>query len=146
MTDPLGQSQVLPYIINLNKENYNFHLISFEKPDRFKKNKSLTKKICLDNNIKWHPLKFTKNPPFLSTISNLFRMKKLAKKLNNKHNFSLIHCRSYISSLVGLNFKRLYGIPFLFDMRGFWADERVDGGLWNLKNPFYKFNGGFSKI
>jgi glycosyltransferase involved in cell wall biosynthesis len=138
MTDPLGQSQVLPYIINLNKENYNFHLISFEKPDRFKKNKSLTKKICLDNNIKWHPLKFTKNPPFLSTISNLFRMKKLAKKLNNKHNFSLIHCRSYISSLVGLNFKRLYGIPFLFDMRGFWADERVDGGLWNLKNPFYK--------
>lgn len=37
MTDPLGQSQVLPYIINLNKENYNFHLVSFEKPDRLKK-------------------------------------------------------------------------------------------------------------
>jgi hypothetical protein len=46
MTDPLGQSQVLPYIINLTKENYNFHLVSFEKPDRFKKNKSLIKKIC----------------------------------------------------------------------------------------------------
>ena len=26
----------------------------------------------------------------------------------------------------------------LFDMRGFWADERVEGGLWNLKNPIYK--------
>ena len=23
-------------------------------------------------------------------------------------------------------------------MRGFWADERVDGKLWNLKNPLYK--------
>lgn len=23
-------------------------------------------------------------------------------------------------------------------MRGFWADERVDGMLWNLKNPLYK--------
>lgn len=22
-------------------------------------------------------------------------------------------------------------------MRGFWADERVDGGLWKLKNPIY---------
>ena len=54
------------------------------------------------------------------------------------HNFSLIHCRSCISSLVGLRFKRMYAIPFLFDMRGFWADERIDGGLWNLKNPIYK--------
>ena len=23
-------------------------------------------------------------------------------------------------------------------MRGFWADERVEGGLWNLKNPVYR--------
>jgi hypothetical protein len=46
MTDPLGQSQALPYITNLSKENYIFHLVSFEKPDRFKKNKSLIKKIC----------------------------------------------------------------------------------------------------
>jgi glycosyltransferase involved in cell wall biosynthesis len=23
-------------------------------------------------------------------------------------------------------------------MRGFWADERVDGGLWNLKNPVFR--------
>ena len=24
------------------------------------------------------------------------------------------------------------------DIRGFWADERVDGGMWDLKNPLYK--------
>jgi glycosyltransferase involved in cell wall biosynthesis len=30
------------------------------------------------------------------------------------------------------------GVKFLFDMRGFWADERVDGKLWNLSNPVYK--------
>ena len=138
MTDPLGQSQVLPYIINLTKENYNFHLVSFEKLDRYTENHSLIEKICLENNIQWYPLRYNKKPPLLSTIFDLYKMKKLAKKLHFKHGFSLIHCRSYISSLVGLNFKRLYGIPFLFDMRGFWADERVDGGLWNLKNPFYK--------
>ncbi len=33
--------------------------------------------------------------------------------------------------------KRRWGTRFIFDMRGFWADERVDGGLWNLKNPIY---------
>ena len=30
MTDPLGQSQVLPYLSGLSKEGYSFHLISFE--------------------------------------------------------------------------------------------------------------------
>ncbi|MBP7497350.1 MAG: glycosyltransferase, partial [Bacteroidales bacterium] len=32
-----------------------------------------------------------------------------------------------------------YGYGFVFDMRGFYADERVDGALWNLKNPLYKW-------
>tara|TARA_B100000768_G_scaffold107516_1_gene99797 strand:- start:2491 stop:3627 length:1137 start_codon:yes stop_codon:yes gene_type:complete len=138
MTDPLGQSQVLPYIINLSKEDYKFHLISFEKPDRYSKYNSSIEKICFENKIEWYPLKYNKKPPFFSTIFDFFKMRKLAKELNVKHNFSIIHCRSYISSLVGLNLKKLYEIPFLFDMRGFWADERVEGRIWNLKNPFYK--------
>jgi len=29
--------------------------------------------------------------------------------------------------------------PFLFDMRGFWVDERVDSGLWKLNNPLFRF-------
>jgi glycosyltransferase involved in cell wall biosynthesis len=29
-------------------------------------------------------------------------------------------------------------IKFLFDMRGFWADERIDGNIWSLKNPLFK--------
>jgi glycosyltransferase involved in cell wall biosynthesis len=138
MTDPLGQSQVLPYITNLSKKNYKFHLISFEKPDRYSKYNSSIEKICFENKIKWYPLKYNKKPPFFSSIFDFFKMRKLSKELNVKHSFSLIHCRSYIPSLVGLRFKRMYGIPFLFDMRGFWADERVDGELWNLKNPIFK--------
>ena len=138
MTDPLGQSQVLPYIILLSKKNYNFHLVSFEKTDRYSKYHLLIEKICLYNKIQWYPLKYNKKPPLLSTFFDLYKMMKLSKELHIKNGFSLIHCRSYISSLVGLRFKRLFGIPFLFDMRGFWADERVEGDLWNLKNPFYK--------
>jgi len=31
MTDPLGQSQVIPYLEGLSQEGYRFTLISFEK-------------------------------------------------------------------------------------------------------------------
>lgn len=34
--------------------------------------------------------------------------------------------------------KNRYGTRLLFDMRGFWADERVDGNIWRLSNPVFK--------
>ena len=34
--------------------------------------------------------------------------------------------------------KKKYGVKFFNDIRGFWADERVDGGMWNMKNPLFK--------
>jgi glycosyltransferase involved in cell wall biosynthesis len=138
MTDPLGQSQVLPYLVGLTKKGCQFHLISFEKQERFEKFESTIQQICSDAGIVWHPLSYTKKPPLLSTIYDVQRMKKMAHTLHKTHQFDLIHCRSYISALVGMGMKKRYNTKFLFDMRGFWADERVEGGIWNLTNPLFK--------
>lgn len=137
MTDPLGQSQVLPYLVGLSQV-YDFHLISFEKADRYTAHKAVIQQICDENNIVWHPLMYTKRPPVLSTIYDVYQLFRLAKKLDQQLDFKILHCRSYISSLVGLSFKKKHQKKFIFDMRGFWADERVDGGIWNLKNPIFK--------
>lgn len=50
----------------------------------------------------------------------------------------MVHTRPGLPTLVALWMKKKYGLHFLNDVRGFWADERVDGGMWNLKNPVYK--------
>ncbi len=138
MTDALGQSQVLPYIQGLSAKGYRFTLISFEKKERFLKEKDLIQTICDASNIDWKPLFYTKRPPILSTVFDVFRLKKIARKVCEEKKISLVHCRSYISAIVGLFLKKKLKVKFLFDMRGFWADERVDGGIWNLKNPLYK--------
>lgn len=138
MTDPLGQSQVLPYLIGLSKEGYSFHLISFEKEDRFSQHREHIQAICDAAGISWHPLSYTKKPPLFSTIYDVQRMKRLAHKLHKAHTFKIVHCRSYIAALVGLGMKKKFGTKFLFDMRGFWANERVDGNIWNLSNPIFK--------
>lgn len=139
MTDPLGQSQVLPYLIGLSKKEYVFTLVSFEKQERFEKDKAIIQKICADSNIDWKPQFYTKKPPVLSTLKDIWKMNRLAKKIHASKPIQLIHCRSYISALIGLGFKRKQGVKFLFDMRGFWADERVEGNIWNLKNPLFKW-------
>jgi glycosyltransferase involved in cell wall biosynthesis len=138
MTDPLGQSQVLPYLKGLSEKGIEFHLISFEKEERFDKFRDHIQKICDDAGIHWYPLSYTKKPPLLSTIYDVQRMKRLAHTLHRQYTFSIVHCRSYISALVGAGMKKRFGTKFLFDMRGFWADERVDGKIWSLENPVFK--------
>ena len=60
MTDPLGQSQVLPYLVGLSKKGFQFTLISFEKPDRYFQEKSKIEALCIEHNIDWRPLLYTK--------------------------------------------------------------------------------------
>jgi glycosyltransferase involved in cell wall biosynthesis len=137
MTDPLGQSQVLPYLAGLASKGYKITLLSCEKKENWH-HKSTIQTICSVNHINWQPIMYTRNPPVLSTIKDVKKLNKSAEALHQKISFDLVHCRSYIAALVGQRMKKKFKVPFIFDMRGFWADERVDGGLWNLKKPLYK--------
>jgi glycosyltransferase involved in cell wall biosynthesis len=138
MCDPLGGSQVLPYLFGLARRGHDIDLISFEKPERSEQERSAVAQACAAGGIRWHPLAYHKWPPVLSSIYDVIRMGRLAVRLQREHGFDLVHCRSYLAALVGLRLKRRYGLPFIFDMRGFWADERVDGGQWNLSNPVFR--------
>lgn len=138
LTDPLGQSQILPYLSELSSMGCKFTLISFEKPQRYAALRYKIENLCTAANIEWIPLEYTKHPLVLSTLYDIEKLQRKTEELHAKHNFDIIHCRSYVPSLVGLKMKKKHGVPFVFDMRGFWADERVDGRIWNLKNPIYK--------
>lgn len=138
LTDSLGRSQVLPYILGLRELGHSFTIVSCEKPDRFARDKENIQKIVDDAGIKWVPLTYTSSPPVLSTIYDVMQLQKTAERLHSEIPFNIIHCRSYITSIVGLNMKRKHGVRFIFDMRAFYPDERVDGKLWNLKNPVFK--------
>ena len=138
MTDPLGQSQVLPYLKGLAKNGYIIHLVSHEKMTKFNEGKAHIQNICNKAGIFWHPQDYTTGGSLRQTWRQIKRMKKISIYLNEKHNFRIVHCRSYIAALSGINLKRKKGVKFIFDMRGFWADERVDGKIWDLKNPVYR--------
>lgn len=144
LTDPLGQSQVLPYIKGLASNGRSFKVISFEKNKAYYSYQEIFNSIS-SSNIDWIPISYTKQPPILSTIWDVYKLKQKVKNLIRNRKVDVIHCRSYITSLVGLEMKKKHNIPFIFDMRGFWADERVDGGIWNLKNPVFRLVYNFFK-
>ncbi|MCF8275971.1 MAG: glycosyltransferase [Flavobacteriales bacterium] len=138
LTDGLGRSQVLPYIFGLEKSGHHFSIISFEKKEPFKRDGANIQRLVDDAGVRWIPLAYTSSPPIVSTVYDVYQLTKTVEKIYSENPFDIIHCRSYITSLIGLRMKQKYGVKFVFDMRAFYADERVDGGLWNLKNPIFK--------
>lgn len=143
LSDPLGQSQILPYLIGIAKNGYHIHILSCEKISRLQKEEKVIKELIKDLPISWSHINYDENGNSFSRFSYIKQLEKLANTIREKNNIQLIHCRSYLASLIGLKFKRKYHIPFVFDMRGFWADERIDGGIWKKNNLvhqlFYKY-------
>ncbi len=138
LTDPLGQSQVIPYLIGLASAGYSITICSAEKTERFRTLRESTEKLLMENGINWYPKKYSNQIPVISPYVTYRKLRTKVFQLQRAKAFEIVHCRSYIPSLVGLELKRNFGVKFLFDMRGFWADERSEGGIWNLNNPLYQ--------
>lgn len=139
MLEPLGQSQVLAYQERLASE-FELHLLSFEKPSDWKNVEARARisKRLSDAGIYWHPRRYHKRPSALATAYDILVGIVSGAFLVVRYRLRVLHARSYVPSVMALALKRLTGAKFIFDMRGFWADERVDGGLWPKEGRLYR--------
>ncbi len=138
MMEPLGQSQVLSYLERSSESP--IHLISFEKPGDWK-NTELRQRITARierSGIVWHPLPYHRKPSALATAFDIFAGMAVGTYLVVRHKLAIVHARSYVPATMALAIKRLTGAKFVFDMRGFWADEPVDGAIWPRGGVLYR--------
>lgn len=139
LTDPLGQAQVIPYLAGLAAKGHSITILSCEKKENFSKNHAGVAASLSRANIRWVHTPYRKSIPLLSQRGNLYRLKKMAVAEAKKQPVGLIvHCRSYLPALIGLHLQKKFKAKFIFDMRGFWADERIEGKTWKLSNPLHK--------
>ncbi len=137
--EPLGQSQVLAYLEKL-APGRRIHLISYEKPPDWQdaqRREAMRRRIA-EVGIDWHPLRYHKSPTAPATAFDVAVGAARAVALVRRHRLQVVHARSYVAALIALTVKRMTGAKFLFDLRGFWADERVDGGLWPESGRLYR--------
>jgi len=139
MLEPLGQSQVLAYLEKLAADRP-IHLLSFEKPEDWTDTTARTRvQARMDAaSIHWHPHRYHKRPSALATAWDILVGIASGLWLVLRHRIGIVHARSYVPAVMALALKRLTGAKFVFDMRGFWADERVDGGLWPRDGRMYR--------
>lgn len=148
LLEPLGKSQIVPYLIGLAGKGRRFVVLSFEKPadliDKAAKDK--LEGVLRDVGIKWAPLVYHKHPQIISTLLDIILGCAKALSLTAGGKCALIHVRSYVPAVIALALKKLRRIDFVFDMRGFWADERVESGIWGKGGIIYKTAKYFEKL
>jgi len=136
MTEPLGRSQVLEYLVDLSQDN-TIYLISFEREHDLDKVDEI--KALLDSyNIEWHYMVYSNKYGVASTVGQMFSAVRLGSKLIKTHTIDIIHARSMIPATMGLILKKWYGVKLLFDIRGFAIDEKVDSGRLKKDTFLYK--------
>ncbi len=140
LLEPLGYTQIISYLLILS-ENNNITIISVEKEKDLNNKKYYNKIIKLLENkkITWKYLIYKKGfSRYLLITKFIF----LCIKLHKVNKFQIFHSRSYITGLISFFLSFFFKFFFIFDIRGFWIDERIDWKIWkkrSLKYFFFKF-------
>ena len=134
MLDPLGQSQVIPYLRELAKRGVKFTLLSFERPKAFtpegvRQCEQLREKLQA-HGIEWHWLQYHQRPSVPATIYDVLAGIRKASSLMRRNRIEMVHARGHIPATIALALKRRFGVKMIFDVRGLMAEEYVDAEHW----------------
>jgi glycosyltransferase involved in cell wall biosynthesis len=143
MLDPLGQSQVIPYLRELSEqEGVRFTLLSFEREAAFSaegeaRTEELRRQLSA-HTIEWHRLKYHQRPSLPATVYDVLAGIRYAKRLVARNQIELVHARSHIPATIALALKRATGAKMIFDVRGLMAEEYADAGHWRAGSFKYR--------
>lgn len=139
LMEPLGHSQVFQYLRHLARSHEVF-LVSFEKPADWKdlSRREATLRLTQEAGIRWRPLGYHAKPSALATAYDIAVGFLVSLYLALRHRIQIVHARSYVPSVIALVLKQALGVRFLFDMRGFWADERAERAGLPKNSPLYR--------
>ena len=104
MLEPLGQTQVLPYLRQLTERGVKFTLLSFEKPRAFTEAGKLAcealKQELAQQGIEWHWLRYHQRPSLPATVFDVMHGIRYASRLVKRNKIELVHARSHIPATI----------------------------------------------
>ena len=129
-----GRSQVLPYLRAYRDDGWSVHLLSYEKPD-LRADDATRRPV--EEELAAASVRWTVLPWKRDMVGDLFRGLRAVRRIVDAERPRVLHARSYVPALLCQRAGRRHGARLLFDMRGLWPDERVDGGLWSARHPLH---------
>lgn len=124
LLDPLGQSQVIPYVRCLISAGHSFTLISYEKEDRPDSDIRELEKSLNDVGVEWVRLPFGSGK--VAGLKRIAAGVSAIRRVSRRVRPDIVHLRGFMPALIyKLSF---LGIPYIYDFRSFVVGELVDSG------------------
>jgi glycosyltransferase involved in cell wall biosynthesis len=137
---PPGHSQIEPCVSRLASAGLRIAALSFEESsdlaDAGRKGCVLSRLASRD--ILWTFLTRRRSPNTLTAILDVTRGALAILSLSRQNRSAVLHARCFVSGLMALPAKLLLGAPFVFDMQGFWPEERVELGRLRPRSLLYR--------
>lgn len=139
LSDHIGVAQVLPYLQGLARNGHDITVISVEDPAKW----ALTPPAPLSRDtdttcagaLRFSPV--FRRSGLIGRAQRFFvpmQMRKRLKQEMTKRATDLIHCRSYMPLGPSLAAAKDHNAALVCDVRGFWIDQRIEGGAWSRDN------------
>jgi glycosyltransferase involved in cell wall biosynthesis len=135
-SDPVAQSQVVPYVERLAGYGIDISLLTFEKKankciSEFSKN--LEGRLARSG-IMWYRLRYHKRPSLPATIYDILQGIIFLYFLLSTRKFNVVHARQIVPATICMALGKIIKFKWVFDMRGLFAEESVahnwkEGGL-----------------
>ncbi len=132
LSDHIGTAQVLPYLEGLAARGHQIACLSVEHPARQDVFATKVAPRLERAGIEHSPI-LRRTLPLAGKLERFAMpglMQSRLERLVETFQPDLIHCRSYMPLGAVLPVSLRHDLPFVFDMRGFWVDERCEAGLW----------------
>lgn len=135
ISEPLVQTQVLPYLRELMKgvrENGDLKvsILTFE-PTRLADAETIRSNLASEG-IDWHWLPYHKRFSVLATAWDVLRGILFVRRFISRERPDILHGRVHVPTLIGALGRKLarHKPKLLFDIRGFFPEEYTDAGVW----------------
>lgn len=141
LREPLVQTQVLPYLRELNQGGIGVHLLTFEPGGNRGWNESEREawRARLESQgIQWRALAYHKRPSLPATLYDIFIGALTIARLIVCEQIDVMHARAHIPLAMGLLARLCIGGKLIFDIRGLMADEYADAGVWQKDSLPYR--------
>ena len=137
---PLGSSQLVSWLLEAAHGDVEVSVLSFENREDLADG---PKKAALHaelqgSGISWVPLIRHHTPSMAAVIWDFSSGLRAGLGVARRRSISVLHARSNVAGLIGLAVKALSGARLVFDMRGFWPEERVELGRFRPQGLSYR--------
>lgn len=129
---PLGFSQIYRVVEGLGRRGFPYTLVSLERSRDLADHarvEALDARLQ-ESGVEWRRDVYDDSGGGRAAAKNLTTLMRRTASLAARGDVRAIHARGYVAGFVANGARRLFRVPYVFDSRGYWIDERIDERQW----------------